>query len=128
MPEIRPGRAFYFTADKVVAHGAPVHFLGRVGIAIKSDAYPAGTGLGAAAITDIAIGERSHIETMGRVLVDNLLDFEVGDDVDIDPATNLLVAGGAGVAFGSVAEVEGDRGCPAGKMRVDLVGVRVTGS
>ena len=132
MPEIRPGRAYYFTADLAVAHGAPVHRNGYVGIAIKKTAAPAGTGLGASVITTIQAGEAAHMETEGRALVNNSRQeggtFAKGDAVNIRTADNLLTAAAVGagvVAFGRVAEIAGERGVPTGKMRVDLAGARV---
>lgn len=125
MPEERPGRSFYCTATKPVAHGAPVTELGRVGQAIKQVAAPAGTGLGSALITTVQIGERFNIRTWGRHYFTNARQeggtFAKGDPVYIRASDNLLTATDTGnLPFGYVAEVAGERGVGAGKMRVDL--------
>lgn len=132
MPEIRPGRAHYFTADKVVAHGAPVHFGGYVGVIIKKIAAPGGTGLGSSLINNVQIGEATHMEIEGRVLVSNVdaaggTFATKGAAVNIVVATNLLTSAAVGagiVAYGRVSEIAGERGVPTGKCRIDLVGAR----
>lgn len=124
MPEWRPGQIEYFTATKAVNHGAPCTELGVAGIAIKQVAAPAGTGLGAATITQVGIGEQFAIVKRGRVYVDNAgtgAPYAKGATLYIIPASNLLTNSAAGnVKFGRVVEVPPTRGVGTGKMRVDL--------
>lgn len=125
--EERPGAAEYVTATKAVNHGDPCIELGYVGFAQKQSTPPAGTGLGATAITQIAISEKFVIRTKGRHYTSSARQeggtFSKGDPVYIISATNLLTAtsnSGANPKFGRVAEVAPERGVGTGKMRVDL--------
>lgn len=125
MPEVRPGQVYYAVASKAVNHGAPCVEQGIPGIAIKQQAAPAGTGLGATAITQIAISESFIIQIKGRVYVANSRSeggaFAKGDPVYIIAATNLLTAvSTSNVKFGRVVELAGTRGVGTGMMRVDL--------
>jgi hypothetical protein len=124
VPEVRPGQVHYATATKAVNHGAPCIENGVPGIAIKQVAAPAGTGLGAAAITQVAIGEKVIIQEKGRVYVPNTRQeggtFAKGDPVYIRTADNLLTAVNTNVKFGRCVEIAGERGVGAGQMRVDL--------
>jgi hypothetical protein len=124
---IRPGRTHYCTATKTVVHGAPCTEQGFAGIAIKKIVAPGGTGLGAAIITTVQIGEKFHIETRGEVEVTNSRSeggtFAKGDAVYIIPATNLLTAvSTANVKFGRVTELGGEgRGLPTGSTLCRIV-------
>jgi hypothetical protein len=126
MPEIRPGQVHYVTAaTKAVSHGAPAIEDNFCGVAIKQQAAPAGTGLGATAITQVAVGEPFIIQHKGQVLVVNSRQeggtFAKGAAVYIRTADNLLTAVTTGnVRFGRVEAIATERGIPAGQMRVDL--------
>lgn len=122
---IRPGRTHYCTATKAVAHGAPATENGFVGKAIKKIAAPAGTGLGAAIITTVQVGEAFHIELEGEVEVANTRQeggtFAKGAAVYIRASDNLLTATASGnIPYGRVTEIAGERGLIAGQMRVNL--------
>jgi hypothetical protein len=127
MPEWRPGQIDYHTATKAVNHGAPCTEDASVGIAIKQVAAPAGTGLGAVAINQVAIGEQFAIVKRGRVYVDNAgtgAPYTKGTLLYIITASNALTNAAqtppTGYKFGRVVEVAGQRGVGTGKMRVDL--------
>lgn len=123
MPESRPGKGHYATATKAVLHGLPCIEDGFCGVAVKQIAAPAGTGLGATAITQVGIGEKFFIITKGTVYVDNLISATKGAPIYIVSATNLLTLtsnSGANPKFGRVEALAGERGVGTGKMRVDL--------
>lgn len=138
MPEVRPGQVHYAVCSKVggVTHGQVTTEDGFVGQAIKQQAAPAGTGLGAAAITLIAQNENFIIQIKGRIYIANTSNGLVGGialtatkgaTVYYNTATNLLVLAGPASAtllrFGRVTEVAGaalSRGVGTGMMRVDL--------
>jgi hypothetical protein len=133
MPEVRPGEVHYATATAALKHGQATAIDGFVGQALKQQAYPAGTGLGAAAITDIAIGEKFIVQIKGRIYLANTqtgldgaaaLAAVKGSPVYITIASGILnIAGPASATvarFGRVTEVAGERGVGAGKIRVDL--------
>jgi hypothetical protein len=133
MPEVRPGEVHYATATAALKHGQATAIDGFVGQALKQQAYPAGTGLGAAAITDIAIGEKFIVQIKGRVYFANTttglvggpaLSAVKGSPLYITIASGLLAITGTVSAtvyrFGRVTEVAGERGVGTGMMRVDL--------
>lgn len=133
MPEVRPGQVHYTTATKAVNHGAPCSEDGFHGIAIKQVAAPAGTGLGSALITAVAIGEKFIIQFKGRVYLANTTNGQTGggalsavkgSGIYITIATNLLTltgpASGTVGRFGRCTEVAGERGVGAGQIRIDL--------
>jgi hypothetical protein len=133
MPEVRPGEVHYATAVRALVHGAACAVDNFVGVALKQQAAPAGTGLGAAAITTIAIGEKFIVQIKGRVYLANTvtgiagataLGAVKGSPVYITLATDLLnIAGpasGTVARFGRVTEVAPERGVAAGNIRVDL--------
>ena len=133
MPEVRPGEVHYATATAALVHGQATAIDGFVGQALKQQAYPAGTGLGAAAITAIAIGEKFIVQIKGRVYLANTqtgldgataLAAVKGSPVYITIATGILnIAGPASASvarFGRVTEIAGERGVGTGKIRVDL--------
>lgn len=121
MPEVRPGQVHYTVATKAVNHGAPCTEDGFVGIAIKQVAAPAGTGLGATAITQVAVAEAFIIQIKGRVYVPNGISAVKGSPIYIVAASNALtLTAGGNLKFGRCTEVAGTRGVGAGQMRVDL--------
>jgi hypothetical protein len=133
MPEVRPGEVHYATATAALKHGQACAIDGFVGQAIKQQAYPAGTGLGAPAITDIGVGEKFVVQIKGRVYLSNTqtgldgataLGAVKGSPVYITLATGVLNTAGPASAtvarFGRVTEVAGERGVGTGKIRVDL--------
>lgn len=122
MPYERPGEGYYAVATKVVKHGAPVVEDGITGVAIKQKAVKWDAGL--AAQDEVGIGESFHIRTKGIKQVPFVSGAVKGSPVYITIATNALTItpGGAGVSenYGVVVEIQGQRGTPTGKMRVDL--------
>ena len=123
MPVERPGAGHYTTATKVVAHGAPCVEDGQiVGVAIKQKA--AGWSAGLAAQSSIAIGEPFHIRTKGIKQVPFVTGAVTGSSVYINVTNNALTltdpGAGNGRRYGRVVEIQGQRGCPTGFMRVDL--------
>lgn len=124
MPEWRPGQIHYTTATKAVNHGAACTEDGVAGMAVKQLAAPAGTGLGAAALTSIGIGEKFIIVKRGRVYLPNAgtgSPYTKGTPLYIIAATNVVTNSAAGnIKLGRVIEVAGERGVGTGMMRVDL--------
>lgn len=133
MPEVRPGQVHYATATAVLTHGQACAVDGFVGQAIKQQAAPAGTGLGALAITQIAIGEKFIIQIKGRIYLANTttgltgggaLAAIKGSPVYITLATGILnitgPASGTVARFGRVTEIAPERGIATGNIRVDL--------
>jgi hypothetical protein len=133
MPEVRPGEVHYATAVRALKQGQACAVDGFVGIAIKQQAAPAGTGLGAPEITTIAIGEKFIIQIKGRVYVFNTvtglagaapLAAVKGSPVYITLATDALnIAGPASATvgrFGRVTEIAPERGVGTGAIRIDL--------
>jgi hypothetical protein len=127
MPEVRPGNIMAVpSATRATVHGAPTvepnTVAGVAGVAVKTAAAPGGTGLGAAAITAIGVGEQFNLIVKGRVYLDNpgaiFARFAL---VYIIAATGVLTVTASGnVALGRCVEIAGDRGVGTGKMRVDL--------
>lgn len=123
MPYERPGERYYpAAATKAVNHGDPCEEDGIVGVAIKQQPAPFGTGLGAAVITQVQVGEDFVIDCKGIVEVPAIGSPSKGELVYITDATNALGnAGGAGThVFGRIVELAGERDTPTGKMRVNL--------
>jgi hypothetical protein len=123
MPYERPGERYYpAAATKAVLHGAPCVEDGICGIAIKQQAAPFGTGLGAAVINQVQVGEDFVIDCKGIVEVAAIGGASKGELIYITDATNALGnAGGAGThVFGKVVELAGERGTLTGNMRVNL--------
>jgi hypothetical protein len=113
----------YATATKAVNHGLPCVEVGFVGVAVKQQAAPGGTGLGATAITQVGVGEKFGILIKGTVYVANLISAVKGSPVYIVAATNLLTLtsnSGANPKFGRVEAIAGERGVGTGQMRVDM--------
>jgi hypothetical protein len=127
MPEQRPGTILAIpSATRAVNHGAvtvePNTATGIPGVAVKTAAAPAGTGLGAAAINQIQVGEQFNLIVKGKVYIDNPGGvFTRFQAVYVTGTTGVLTATAAGnVLLGRVTEIAGDRGVGTGKMRVDL--------
>lgn len=122
MPAQRPGNSYYATntKDAVLKHGGVCTEDGFVGVAVKQKArgFAAGT-LANQAVIDK--GEDFLILTKGLVTVDTISGLAVGDDVWIIAAENQLTeTEGSNLRFGRVTEIAGERGCPTGKVRIDL--------
>ncbi len=119
MPKHKSGGHFYCTATKAVRHGAPCIEQNVKGIAVKQKdpGY-----LGAFADRNlVAISEQFMILHKGQVEVDTVAGFAKGELVYIIAATNVLTESAAGnVPYGRIVEVAGERGCPTGKVRIDL--------
>lgn len=122
MPYSRPGKDFYYTATKAVQHGAPVVEAGITGVAIKQKAAPFGTGpADNVALSRVEVGEDFAILVKGIVQVPFVSTSVKGDPIYIVAASNALTkTASANVKYGVVVEVQGQRGCPTGFMRVDL--------
>jgi hypothetical protein len=135
MPEVRPGEVHYAKrggAAPTIKHGQPILQDGFAGIALKQQAYPAGTGLGAAAITDIVANENYIVQIKGRVYIAQTVTGLVGGTALAMAKGDTLYVSDAGVVaktgpvsatvakLGRVTEVAPERGVGAGMARVDL--------
>jgi hypothetical protein len=122
MPYERPGAGHYTTATKAVTHGQLTVEDNIVGVAIKQKA--AGWAAGLAAQNAIGIGESFHIRTQGIRQVAFVASAVKGSTVWIHVTTNAVTltdpGSGNGRKVGRVREIQGQRGCPTGFMRVDL--------
>jgi hypothetical protein len=137
MPYSRPGYMHYTTATAAHRHGDPVVYDKVVGVAVKQKGAPSDVGLGSEAAgyasQAIASGEAFAIISKGIVQIYNTtngrkggtnLAAVKGSPVFITAAHALALAGPAAETgpykFGRVVEVAGQRGTPAGMIRVDL--------
>ena len=137
MPEVRPGEVHYVgaraRAPATPKHGQPCTADGFVGIAIKQQPPPGGTGLNDPAHTTIGATEAFIIQIKGRVYIDNTvtgiagggaLSAIKGSPIYMTLATGVLnIAGPASATvarFGRCTEIAGERGVGTGKIRVDL--------
>lgn len=122
MPYERPGEGFYATATKACSHGQLVVEDNVVGVAIKQKANAWDAPL--AGRDDIAIGEAFHIRTKGIKQIDFVTGAVKGSPVYINATNNAVTltdpGAGNGRRAGRVVEIQGQRGTPTGKMRVDL--------
>lgn len=123
MPYNRPGHVEVdVVATKAVAHGAITWEQGKPGVAVKTREEPITAGI--TARNQIAIGEAFNLIVKGVVQVANGAAFVRGDPVYITIASNTLTKTGPASAtvgkVGVVSEVAGQRGTPAGLMRVNL--------
>lgn len=122
MPPVRPGNGHYATLSKelVLKHGGVCEQDGFVGVAVKQKARGFATGtLANQAVIDK--NEKFFIVTKGLVTVDTISGLAVGDKVWIIVAENKLTeTEGSNAQFGRVSEIAGERGCPVGKVRIDL--------
>jgi hypothetical protein len=122
MPYNRPGPGVYVVNGATpVQHGAPVAQNGFVGVAVKQQSTAWDAGLQAPAM--IAAGEPYFIITKGVVQVTNA---GISANVKGDP---IYISAGPPAAlnttntnakFGRIVEVTGNRGVPAGRVRIDL--------
>lgn len=121
MPPQRPGNSYYATLSKELTlnHGDVCEEDGFVGVAVKQKARGFADGMADQAKIDK--GEAFLILTKGVVTVDTISGLAPGDDVYIIVAENKLTETQTGNAkFGRVTEIAGERGCPTGKVRIDL--------
>ena len=120
MPKNRPGNIFYTNnaSGAAITHGAPCVSEGRVGVAVKqrAPAWSAGyTGVNA-----IATSEDFAMIVKGVVEVAEVSGFAVGDPVYITAANVLTETSAGNTKYGRVTEIEGERGTPTNKVRIDL--------
>lgn len=117
----RPGRGVYVTnttQSAALEHGQPVKEGRFVGVAVKQKAP--GWDSVVADATVIEDDEEYFLIVKGKVLVDNVSGFAVGDDVYIESDNDLTEVVTGNTRFGTVTEEPGDRGTPAGKCWIDL--------
>jgi len=120
MPYKRPGNMKYVTATKAVMHGDPCVEENWTGVAVKQKAPSASAGSGTPQ-KQVAVGENFAIINKGIVLVHSIIGAARGTLIYITAATNALTtSAGGNVVYGRIVELGGERGTPAGKMRVDL--------
>ena len=119
MPYSRPGYMYYATATTTHNHGDPVIYDGITGVAVKQKAPSSGAGSGTPQ-KQIANGEAFAIISKGVVQVPNSITAVKGSPVYITAGHALTLTGPGAGKFGRVVEVAGQRGTPAGMMRVDL--------
>lgn len=125
MPYNRPGKMYYFTATKAVNHGAPVTENGFVGVAVKQQAPPFGTGPQTnPALVSIIITEKAVMITKGVVEVPNtgITSPALGDAIYIVAADNTLTKTvSTNLKYGKIVELPGGtRGPKTGFVRIDL--------
>lgn len=121
MPYKRPGEGHYATntTGSAITNGKPVAVDNYVGIAVKQKIANWDAGLAAQNL--IATNEDFFIITKGIVQVDEVAGFAKGDAVYIIAATGVLTETASGnVKFGRVEEIEGQRGTPTNKVRINL--------
>lgn len=120
MPPNRRGTMYYPTAaTKAVRHGAAVTEDGVVGVAVKQKEPGITRHYEDRDLIDV--GEKFAIISKGVVTVDTVAGFAKGDKVYIQPADNVLTeTATSNLKYGVVIEVAGERGCPTGKVRIDL--------
>lgn len=121
MPYSRPGFAQYVKNETggTLKQGQPFRDgKGNVGIAVKQKAGHWQDGL--TTQTLIAINEQFLLLVKGVVEVDTVSGLAVGDKVFITSGNVLTETEGSNDKFGRVTEVAGERGTPAGKVRIDL--------
>jgi len=122
MPYNRPGRGVSVTntsTSATISHGQAAQEAGFVGVAVKQRAT--GWDSTVALQDDILDDEEYFLITKGIVQVDEVSGFAKGDPVYIVAATNALTETSSGnISFGRVVEIEGQRGTPTNKVRIDL--------
>lgn len=118
--KFRPGQIFYTNngSGAPINHGAPCLSEGRVGIAIKQKAPAWSAGFTAQNV--IATSEDFAMKVKGEVEVAEVSGFAVGDPVYITAANVLTETSGGNTKFGRVTQIEGERGAPTNKVRIDL--------
>ena len=123
MPYNRPGPGVHvINGGTAIQHGTPQVNSGFVGVAVKqkvrawSDAY--------SIQAQIDANEPYYLITKGIVQVPNtdagVSALAKGAPVYISAAGALTGTGPAGGKFGRIVEIAGERGTPAGKVRIDL--------
>lgn len=124
MPARRPGNGVYVANNKdaeefPLSHGDVATEDGFVGVAVKQKARSFADGMAVQAVIDE--DEEYFLITKGVVTVDTVSGLAVGDDVWIIAEENKLTeTKGENLPFGRVTEIAGERGCPEGKVRIDL--------
>ena len=117
------GRSVYVQntqTSAAIQHGQPTNEGVFVGVAVKQVGVSFDSKIADATV--IADDEKYLMIVKGIVQVPTVSGFAKGDRVYITTATNVLTeASGAGTKpYGTVVEIAGERGCPAGKCRIDL--------
>jgi hypothetical protein len=119
----RPGKIAYIPQGPgaPVQHNAPVKVGALRGFAIKQKATKWSDGYGTAQTT-IAATEPCAAKVKGVGLAPLVSGATRFAGCWINPDNTLALDGGVAnsVKFGLIVELPGDRGCPAGFMRVDL--------
>ena len=121
MPAVRPGRGVYVqntTASAAITHGRPVKEGVFVGVAVKQKSR--GFNSLVADQTVIDDDENYFLITKGQVTVPFVSGCAKGDRVYITSANALSETQSGNTPYGTVVEIQGERGCPTGYMRVDL--------
>lgn len=120
MPVNRPGRGKYVVNDSggPLDHGQPAILDNYVGVTIKQKGNNWDVPVADQAV--IAEGEQLFLITKGEVEVDQVGSLATGDAVYITAANALTATASGNTKFGRVADSQGERGLPTGKMRVDL--------
>lgn len=120
MPKMESGRIFYTTngSGGTLSHGQPVASEGQVGVAIKQGVPKWDTAV--ASLDVIATSEDFAMIVKGVVEVDEVAGFAVGDPVYITSGNVLTETVGTNKKFGRVVAIEGERGTPTNKVKIDL--------
>lgn len=121
MPAVRPGRGVYVKNEAqsaAITHGRPAKEGVFVGLAVKQK----GRGFNSliADQTVIDDDEDYFLITKGKVLVPFVSGCAKGDRVYITSANVLTETQSGNTPYGTVVEIQGQRGTPTGKMWVDL--------
>lgn len=120
MPKNRPGNMFYTvnSTGSGITHGAPCLSEGRVGVSVKQKAPAWSAGFSSQKV--IANGEDFAMIVKGIVEVAEVAGFAVGDAVYITAGNVLTEVKTGNTKYGRVVEIEGERGTPTNKVRIDL--------
>jgi hypothetical protein len=120
MPYKRPGESQYVTnkTGGTLTHGQPFGNGKFVGVAVKQKAPSFADGMAVQNV--IADNEEFLLIVKGVVQVTTISGLEVGDKVFITNENKLTETEGSNQKFGRVVEVAGERGTPAGAVRIDL--------
>lgn len=120
MPYSATGKMFYTAngSGGALTHGQPVKSENVVGVAVKQGIPAWDTAV--ANLDKIATSENYAIITKGIVQVDEVAGFAVGDKVYITSGNVLTEVATSNTKFGRVVEIEGERGTPTNKVRIDL--------
>ena len=120
MPYSAAGEIFYTTNGEsgTLTNGQPVINEKVAGVAIKQGAPSLAEGI--STHYTIAKNEDFAILCKGVVQVDEVSGAEHGDPIYITSENKLTKTEGENALFGVCVEIEGERGTPKDKMRVDL--------